>query len=467
MPFVFLEDHQLVRWIPPKPFFLNPKAPKVEPRHDVFTRFGDSLEMCVPCLLHGDEGVGHRRKPVMQMLWGPLLRVGLGAIHRLFFITCCPHKYYSKYNQGTAAGNPVLDRLMVECGRSAARAYYTGIETSHGRFHLVFLGLAGDHPFQVKVSHSLRSHLRVDICPWCEANIREDVPFEDFSLGATWRQTVFQSVPWAPGTQPPMVLIPGGDHPGFLKWDLMHMIPHGCARNFCASITCMLCGPMQMFAAPPGPDKKKERCLDAAYEHFGAWLACTGQSVRDLKEFSPENLQWINNRGFPDSNCKAADTTLWVKWLLDFLGTMPWEWQEPLDHAYEGLLALDQFLRLCYDGNDRLFFGPEQQQAGSEKLLRFLRAYESLAFYWFQRGWCLFGFTPKCHFSAHWHEELFNAVRLKKKWAWNPGAFSTPMMEDFVGLCSRMSRSVHAGTVPISTIRKYLVEVLRHWADAE
>eukprot|EP00435_Cladocopium_sp_Y103_P036326 s630_g9.t1 len=326
--------------------------------------------MCLPCLLHGDEGVGHRRKPVMQMLWGPLLRVGLGAIHRLFLVTCCPHKYYSKYNQGTAAGNTVLDKLMVECGRSAARAYYSGIETSHGRFHLVFLGLAGDHPFQVKMSHSVRSHLKVDICPWCEANVRDDVPFEDFSLGATWRKTVFQSVPWAPGTQPPMVLIPGGDHPGFLKWDLMHMIPHGCARNFCASITCMLCGPMQMFAPRPGPTKKKERCLDAAYEHFEAWLACTGQCVRDLKEFSPENLQWINNRDFPDSNCKAADTTLWIKWLLDLLGTMPWEWQEPLDHAYQGLLAVDQFVRLCYNGNDRLFFGPEQQKAGSETLLR-------------------------------------------------------------------------------------------------
>ena len=337
---------------------------QVDPHHDVYTRHGGNLEFCLPCMLHGDEGVGHRRKPVMQLLWGPLLRAGLGAIHRLFLITTCPHKYYSKFNMGAAAGNPVLDRLMLECGRSASRSYYTGIETEYGRFFLVFLGLAGDHPFQVKVCHSLRGHLRVEVCPWCHASTRSDVPFEDFGLRAAWRKTIFQSVPWSRDMQPPMFLVPGGDHPGFLKWDLLHMITHGCARNFCASITCMLCGPMGLFSPEPGPGKRKERCLDAAFAQFDSWLACTGQSVRDLKEFTPENLQWINNRDFPDSNCKAADTTLWIKWLLDLLGTMPWRPQEPLEHAYEGLLHLDAFLRLCYTHEDRLFLVPFSSRMG-------------------------------------------------------------------------------------------------------
>lgn len=440
-------------------------AGQVEPQHDVFDRFSTCLEWCLPCLLHGDEGVGLRRKPVMQVLWGPLLRVGLGAIHRLFLITTVPHKYYSKYNQGTAAGNPVIDKLMLECGRSASKAYYSGIKTTHGWFHLVFLGLAGDHPFQVKVSHSLRSHLRVDICPWCHANTRADIPFEDFSLEAAWRKTIFQSCPWERNVQGPFALLPGGDHPGFLKWDLMHMIPHGCARNFCASITCMLCGPLQMFVPEPGPGNKKDRCLDAAFSHFESWLACTCNHARDLKEFTPQNLQWVQNRDFPDSNCKAADTTLWVKWLLDLLGTMPWRRQEPLDLAYQGLLHVDEFLRLCYTNEDRLFFGPVQQRVACEHVLKFLQSYEALAVHWFQRDWCLFGFTPKCHFTAHWHEELREALRTQQLWTWNPSAFSTPMMEDFVGLNSRFSRTVHGGGVPIGTIRKYLVQALRAWTN--
>eukprot|EP00438_Fugacium_kawagutii_P014180 Skav207946 [mRNA] locus=scaffold108:349713:350660:+ [translate_table: standard] len=313
------------------------------------------------------------------------------------------------------------------------------------------------------MSHSLRSHVRTSICPWCHANTGQDVPFEDFSINAAWRMTVFQSVPWKRGTQPPTFLIPGGDHPGFLKWDLLHMVMHGCARNFCASITCMLCGPMQLFCPQPGSGKRKERCLDAAYEQFESWLACTGNHVRDLKEFTPENLQWIENRSFPDSNCKAADTTVWSKWLLDLLGTMPWKKQEPLDHAYEGLVALDSFMRLCYKNEDRLFFGPEQQRAGCQYVLQFLFAYQALAVYWHGKEWCLFGFVPKCHYTAHWHEELSEALLQRKPWAWNPGAFSTPMMEDFVGLCSRISRAVHPGAVPIGTIRKYLVHIKRKW----
>ena len=142
---------------------------------------------------------------------------------------------------------------------------------------------------------------------------------------------------------------------------------------------------------------------------------------------------------------------------------MPWRSEEPLEHAYEGLLHLDAFVRLCYTHEDRLFFGPVQQKDGCQHLLKFLLAFEALAVYWFNRGWCLFGYTPKCHYTAHWHEELWEALRQRKRWAWNPAAFATPMMEDFVGICSRLSRSTHPGSVPIGTIRKYLVHAMQMW----
>ena len=435
---------------------------KVHAEHDVFSRYGAELQRCIPCLLHGDEGVGLRRKPVLQILWGSLLRVGCGAIERFFLYTTCPHKYYSKYNAGSASGNIVIDRLLEEFARSASRAYYQGIETPHGQVYLVFLGLAGDHPWQVKAVHSLRSHLAVEVCPHCHANVWESVPFEDISRTAMWRKTVFQSVPWPRGTRNPFGVLPHGDHPDFLKWDLMHMIPHGCGRNFCASVTCMLAGPLSFFSPSDEEGTKKERCLSAAHAQFESWLACMHKTVRDLKDFTPELLQWKLNRDFPDCNCKASDTTLWIKWLLDLLGTMPWKWSEPLQKAYEGLEALDSFIRLCYSG-DRLFFDARRQQEGADYVERFLQAYTHLASYWWSRNWCLFGFVPKCHFTAHWHEELSEARRLGQCWAWNPGAFSTPMAEDMVGQCSRISRGVHPGAVPVNTIRKYLVHARQQW----
>ena len=434
---------------------------QVDGQHSVFTDFADPEELCrcLPCLLHGDEGVGHRRKPILQLLWGPLLRVGLGAVDRLFLITSCPHKYYSGYNEGTAAGNVVIDRLVAECARSACRAYYQGIPSKFGTFRLVFLGLAGDHPFQTKVCGSLRSHLRKDICPWCHANL-SNIPFEDFGPTAAWRRTVFQSVPWK--SSPPFSILPGGAHPSFVKWDLMHMVPHGCARNFCASVICMLCGPLGLFEPLPGPALRKDRCLIAAHKMLDSWLMCVGKSMRDLKEFTPENLQWKLNRDFPDSTCKASDCILLTKWLLDLIGTMPWEMTEPLEMAYQGLQNLDTFQHVCYTG-DRLFLNLERQCSARDACAGFLEAYAKLAVYWYQRGWCLFGYTPKCHYTGHWDDELSGAIERGDEWALSPGAFSTPMMEDFVGVASRISRSVHPGAVPINTIRKYLVEMRRRW----
>ena len=434
---------------------------QIDGQHSVFTDFADPEELCrcLPCLLHGDEGVGHRRKPILQLLWGPLLRVGLGAVDRLFLITSCPHKYYSGYNEGTAAGNVVIDRLVAECARSACRAYYQGIPSKFGTFRLVFLGLAGDHPFQTKVCGSLRSHLRKDICPWCHANL-SNIPFEDFGPTAAWRRTVFQSVPWK--SSPPFSILPGGAHPSCVKWDLMHMVPHGCARNFCASVICMLCGPLGLFEPLPGPALRKDRCLIAAHKMLDSWLMCVGKSMRDLKEFTPENLQWKLNRDFPDSTCKASDCILLTKWLLDLIGTMPWEMTEPLEMAYQGLQNLDTFQHVCYTG-DRLFLNLERQCSARDACAGFLEAYAKLAVYWYQRGWCLFGYTPKCHYTGHWDDELSGAIERGDEWALSPGAFSTPMMEDFVGVASRISRSVHPGAVPINTIRKYLVEMRRRW----
>ena len=54
-----------------------------------------------------------------------------------------------------------------------------------------------------------------------------------------------------------------------------------------------------------------------------------------------------------------------------------------------------------------------------------LSAYSKLAVYWHGQGWCLFGFTPKYHYTSHWDHELTEALRNCIDWAWNSGAFST------------------------------------------
>ncbi len=438
----------------------------IEPWNEVYSDHANELDHCIPCMLHGDEGVGHRRKPLLQLSWGSMLRIGCGSLERMFLITSCPHKMYSKFNKGSSVGNTVIDKLLEECARSALMGY-TGIETNSGhRFYLVFLGLAGDHPFQTKAYRSTRGHLKVDICPHCHANTYS-VPFEDVSLGAMWRLTVFQSLPWRRDAPIPLALMPGANRPSFIRWDLMHMLPHGCARNFVASVICMMAGPMDIFL--PGGDQtlnSKEHRLEEAHTHFQSWLDCTGQHARDMKDFSLDNLGWRQNRSYPEMTCKASDCNLLIKWLIDYLTTTPLLFDWVLETTLAGLQGLDEFMRLAYS-DDRVFWNEEKQEQGKICLGMFLHSYVQLQRYWYERGWTFFKTVPKKHYSAHWHHDLWESLKDGKQWALSPGAFSTPILEDFIGVVCRISRTAHPSSVARTTIFKYLVQVRKVWAASK
>ena len=438
----------------------------VEPNNRVFTDHGNDLDHCIPCMLHGDEGTGHRKKPLLQLSWGSMLRIGKSSLERMFLITSCSHKMYSKFNKGSEAGNIVIDKLLEEMAKSAADAYHHGIDTRSGhKFFLVFLGIAGDHPFQTKAYRAVRGHLKLEVCPHCHANTYT-VPFEDMGLQAAWRATIFQTVPWRRDMPPPLLSIPGAERPRFIRFDLMHMMPHGCARGYVASVICMMAGPMNIFlpsADGQGRNSKESR-LDEAYSHFQSWLDCTGNHVRDMKEFTADNLGWKQNRSYPEMTCKASDCNLLIKWLIDFLTTTPFASNWILDTALMGLQGADEFMRLAYTG-DRVFWDHGKQSRGKAYLGMFLHAYSQLQVYWHGQGWTLFKIVPKSHYSAHWHEDLAGCIRAHQEWALSPGAFSTPILEDFIGVVSRIGRTAHPSSVARTTIHKYLVEVRRQWSN--
>ena len=431
-----------------------------------------------------DEGVGHRRKPVLQISFGPLLAIGEAALHRLFLLTTCPSKLYSKYNKGMAAGNRVLDRLLRAVGQSLRTAYYRGIDTPHGTFFIVCLGLAGDHIFQTKAYRCARHHTCNSICPHCLANTTT-LPFEDVDVGrAMWVDTTFRSMPWR--KPPPLGLIPGGDWPSFIRFDLMHVLPHGCGRTFVASMIAMMCGPLKLF-----PGESKAARLEEAYEHFSFSCEKKHMYPRDMQEFTADNLGWKFNRDFPECNCKAMDCNMMIQWCIDFLSSTPLCLEGPLLWAYKGCCGFDNFCRLCYRSMDRIFWTREEARQGYSHLRDFVRAYKALAVrlgafqshltlvsflstvtrlslpvrYWHDNGWCLFNITPKLHYATHWLLELHVFLQSQKTLLLSPGAFATPLMEDFIGLTSKISRTSHPSSVALTTMRKYLVEVRRAWRE--
>ena len=436
----------------------------VDGSHPVFRDHANTLATCIPALLHGDEGVGHRRRPVLQLSWGPMLAIGNGSWDRLFLFSTCPSKLYSKYNQGNAAGNPVLDRLLEEMARSMRTAYFVGVPTSVAQFYIVCLGFSGDHIFQSKAFRCLRHHTRNDLCPHCLANL-SDIPFEDVSMRALWTRTVFTTLPW--DTPPPLRFIPGADKAEFIQFDLMHVLPHGCGRTFIASVICMMVGPLNFFL-PPGRKRGVELRLEEAYSSFRSFCQANKFHPRDMQEFTKENLAWDSTSCFPDCGCKAMDCVMLFQWCIDLFTSMPLEMTEPISLAYAACCGFDDFNRLCYTSQNRIFWTRDEARKGYKFLRAFLKGYRALAWYWYERNWTLFNMTPKMHYACHWlwslHEFLFNS---DKTWFLNPGAFATPMMEGFVGYTSRIARTTHPSGVAVGTINKYLVEVRRAWMQGD
>ena len=324
--------------------------------------------------------MGHRRRPVLQISFGPILAIGESALNRLLMLTTCPSKLYSKYNKGMAAGNPIIDRLLREVATSLRTAYYAGVQVEgHGTFHIVTLGLAGDHIFQTKAFRCIRHHTCNSICPHCLANTT-NLPFEDANVRrAMWVETTYRSMPWR--KPPPLGLIPGRELPSFIRWDLMHVLPHGCGRTFVASLIAMMCGPLRLFAG----NSKAARLADA-FEHFSFFCESQHMFPRDMQEFTPDNLGWKFNRDFPECNCKAMDCNYTVQWCIDYLASTPLLLEGPLLWAYKGCCGFDSFCRLCYRSADRVFWTRAEAKEGYAHLNDFLRAYKALAAF---RGHCL------------------------------------------------------------------------------
>ena len=427
--------------------------------HPVFYDHAGELSVCIPVLLHGDEGVGHRRRPVLQLSWGPMLSIGSGSWDRLFLMTTCPCKLYAHLNKGNEAGNLVLDRLFDEMARSLRRAYWAGITVEDVTFYLVPLGLSGDHIFQTKAYRCIRHHTCNEICPHCLANC-SDAPFEHIHMTATWTHTVFKCVPWT--KSPPFAILPGGDEPSFIQFDLMHVLPHGCGRTFIASVICMMAGPLGLFVPASRLTSRSAR-LHEAFTSFSSYCQARALHPRDMQEFTVDNLGWDTRASFPDCSCKAMDCVMMFQWCIDLLSSVPFARNDALDWAYAGCCGFDDFNRLCYCSGDRTFWTRDEAKQGYAHLNKLLKAYRALAFYWHQRSWTLFNLVPKFHYAAHWLWSLHTFLQSDRMWCLNPGAFATPMMEGFVGYTSRIARTTHPSAVALGTLRKYLVEVRKGW----
>ncbi len=212
------------------------------PNHDVFTRFGEKLRMCIPVKIHADEGTGLRRSAVMQLSWGPCVSHSPSSLDRYFFWSCMGCDNYKQFHRGYELGNPVLDELCAVMAAEARDLYLQGFVAPgiSDRLHMVWIGLEGDLPAQARVQHLVRqfSCLPNKLCPWCDADDRE-VPHSDLRSSAKWKETVSLNRPWT-NEGPFAAQVPGAGHETWLAKDLFHLCHLGAIRGFAVNVLCYL-----------------------------------------------------------------------------------------------------------------------------------------------------------------------------------------------------------------------------------
>ncbi|CAE7488188.1 unnamed protein product [Symbiodinium natans] len=431
----------------------------VWPGHEVYSLHGARLGQCIPCRIHADEGTSFRQSGIYQQSWGPILKSGSASSAHCFFYSCALAEAYKEFHAGFAAGNKTLDSITGHFVAEANDCFYNGVRGLTGQWYLVFLRLEGDLPAQAKLMHSARNFTNApnQMCPWCLADDR-DVPFGDHRNCAGWRATTSSEKPWA--SPSPLHLLPGGNMEQFMAKDLFHTTHVGVTRTFVASAICYLVH-VGHFTPPHGAGVSVPARLKVAYSSFREHCQLVQHEMPDVKTFSRENLGWLSLAKMPETSWKGSDARLLVKWLIDYL-LRPFNRDEVMEYMLTALVALDDFLRLCYEKSDRVWLDAAQCALARRLLQDFFTNYVGAAKTCHRRGQLFFNVTPKLHYLFHLEEDLAWS-QSQSVWALNPACFATQMDEDYIGVVSQMSRHCHPLGAAKRTAERWLVYAWRKW----
>ena len=207
--------------------------------HDVYSRWGHQLHLCIPAKFHMDEGTGQRK-----------LRCSNGRGDQWFCITIVFRSVYvlrqhcSRTIQTCSSRIRIGERYprrsgQLTCGWGSQSLSWW-VPYWWNWTCALSVGGSRRRPARAGKGISPEKKLRLpshELCPWCLCNDR-DVPHTDHRQGAIWRTTVHQRRPWTvPG---PLNCIPGADHESFLAKDLFHLCHLGIVRTFAVNMLCYL-----------------------------------------------------------------------------------------------------------------------------------------------------------------------------------------------------------------------------------
>ena len=85
--------------------------------HDVYSRWGHQLHLCIPAKFHMDEGTGQKKTAVQQWSWGPVIFASPSSLDRYMFFASMAAEQYKHAHRGYELGNVILGRSgQLTCG---------------------------------------------------------------------------------------------------------------------------------------------------------------------------------------------------------------------------------------------------------------------------------------------------------------------------------------------------------------
>ncbi|CAL1173564.1 unnamed protein product [Cladocopium goreaui] len=294
---------------------------------------------------------------------------------------------------------------MEHVAKSCSKLLHDGyVDKASGlRYRVCILGVKGDQPYLQKVGHFYRAWNTQakrgeergppkGCCPYCLAGTRLCHAEEIATTTPKWLQTVAVKLPWV--RQPAVIrhlCHDQGDPADFFKSDIWHVVHLGFGRSWVASVL-QVCLPLLPM---PNLDEK----WNYLTEEYLDWCAANRKQAH-ISRITPYLMSYGQQGGAMGSWYKGALTTIFLHWLVDFLGKVPNDPDGHIMQCHCATYRLNSMFSMLYKAG--AFLSEEESQFVSEQGLRFLESYSLLAHALFMQGkqQC-FPLYPKLHTFHH------------------------------------------------------------------
>eukprot|EP00439_Symbiodinium_sp_Y106_P025684 s1493_g3.t1 len=420
---------------------------EVEPNNPVHAAFASGnmdAAKTIPMYIHGDEGRGKKRLPVMIVNTHGVIGAGCRAFEDYHKDAPTMRKNAMPVNiKGHSAETRFLSFVLSKKAYGEDSEYLRklfdalvsdlelmqqkGVQIQGETWKFAFIGTVGDLQFFTKIGGLTRSYnhvskksgqqMKAGICHLCQAGL-PGWPFEHFLDSPTWLQSVGTVDPWE--NPPSMVL--------------------------------------RLFANPDNLASNNVQDRFTYFDEFAqAYLQRTGKTLY-CKRINEVTLGFDSFQKCPQGGWqKASDTTIILEIFEAFCdGHTAKSAQEPiLAWTHTAVANLNACLRLLY----RCGLWMTQQQAAEAACcgLNFLKSYGHLVHLTILANRDRFPLTPKMHYIHHLMVDM-QTQSASAAWSLNCVASTVQMDEDFVGWNARASRRVGAQHMSLRCLQRYLLQ---------